>query len=100
MDGATRTSIICKKYLTMEDNTRITIEGGGALSVYAKMSKTQPMNGTPYSYGRLSMGDKCYITIEDKGILSALGYITGNPETSSITANSGASVYESFQIPD
>ena len=100
MDGATRTAIKCKKYLTMEGNTRITIEGGGALSVYAKMSKTQPMNGTPYSYGRLSMGDKCYITIEDKGILSALGYITGNPETSSITANSGASVYESFQIPD
>ncbi len=100
VSGATRTAIKCKKYLTMEDNTTITVKNGGAISVYAKMSKTQPMNGTPYSYGRMDMGKNCHITIESGGVLSALGYIIGNPETSSITAKAGALVYESFQIAD
>ena len=100
MEGSSRTAIKCKRYLTLEDNTNITVNGGGAISVYAKMSKTQPMNGTPYSYGRMDMGKNCHITIESGGVLSALGYITGNPETSSITAKAGALVYESFQITD
>ena len=100
VSGATRSAIKCKKYLIMEENTRITVQNKGAISVYAKMSKTQPMNGTPYSYGRLDMGINCHITLEGGSVLSALGYITGNPETSSITAESGALVYEAFQIPD
>ncbi len=99
-EGASRTAIKCKRYLTLEENTNITVNGGGAISVYAKMSKTQPMNGTPYSYGRMDMGKNCHITIESGGVLSALGYIIGNPETSSITAKAGALVYESFQIAD
>ena len=100
VSGNTRSSIKCIKYLIMEENTRITVLNKGAISVYAKMSKTQPMNGTPYSYGRLDMGVNCHITLKGGSVLSALGYITGNPETSSITAESGALVYEAFQIPD
>lgn len=91
---------VCKKYLELSDNTMITVKNGGAISVYAKMSHSQPTNGMPYSFGRIDMGNNCHIVVESGAVLSALGYITGDPNTSSVTINSGAVVYEAFQIRD
>ena len=90
----------CKKYLTMEANTTITVASKGAISVYAKMTYTQPHNGKPITYGRLDMGNNCHIVVQSAAVLSALGYITGDPTTSSVTIESGATVYECFQIRD
>ena len=90
----------CKKYLTMEANTTITVASKGAISVYAKMTYTQPHNGKPVTYGRLDMGNNCHILVQSGAVLSALGYVTGDHNTSSVTVESGATVYESFQIRD
>lgn len=91
---------VCKRYLTLSDNTTITVQNGGAISVYAKMSLTMPTNGMPYSFGRIDMGNNCHIVVESGAVLSALGYVTGNPDVSSVTIQSGAIVYEAFQIRD
>ena len=88
----------CKCRLKMQPNTTITVEGN--ISVYAVMSMNMRFNGTALTYGEISMADNCHITLHKGAVLSALGYITGNPETSSVTAESGATVYEAFQIRD
>lgn len=88
----------CKCRLKMQPNTTITVEGN--ISVYAVMSMQMRFNGTALTYGEISMADNCHITLHKGAVLSALGYITGNPETSSVTAESGATVYEAFQIRD
>ena len=90
----------CKKYLTMENNTTITVESNAAISIYSKMTYTQLYNGKPVTYGRLDMGDNCHIVVKSDAVLSVLGYITGNPNTSDVTIESGGLVYESFQIRD
>ena len=100
VSNSDRSKIECKKYLTMEDNTNITVESGGAISVYAKLSKTMNWNGTPYTYGEIAMGDECHIVVKQNATISVLGYITGDPETSSVTLESGALAYEAFQLAD
>lgn len=99
-DFIANTTTACKKYLTMEDNTTITVASKGAISIYAKMTYTQPYNGRPVTFGRLDMGNNCHIVVQSGAVLSALGYIIGDPTTSSVTIESGATVYECFQIRD
>lgn len=94
-DNATRS---CKCHLEMDDNT--TINAVGNISVYAKLSWTLGTNGTPITYGRISMGNNCHITVQSGAVLSVLGYITGSHESSSVTARPGATVYEAFQLAD
>ena len=89
---------VCKKELTLQSGT--TIEVYGSLSIYAALSMAMGSNGTPWTYGRIRMGENCHITLQDKAVLTAFGYITGNPDNSSVTAKSGATVYETFQIMD
>ena len=95
---ASVTSRSCKKHLTMQPNTTIDVLGN--VSVYAVMSQQQPTNGTPKTFGRISMADNCHMTFHENSVLSALGYITGNHETSSVTIKADATVYEAFQISD
>ena len=96
----TRSSIKCKKYLTTEANTTITVSSNAAISVYAKLSLVQGYNGTPITYGRLDLGNNCHIVVEDDAVLSALGYILGDPTNSSVTIQPGGTLYESFQLAD
>ena len=100
VEVSTRSSIKCKKYLTTEANTTITVSSNAAISVYAKLSLVQSYNGTPVTYGRLDLGNNCHIVVEDDAVLSALGYILGDPTNSSVTIQPGGTLYESFQLAD
>ncbi len=86
------------RYLTLDDNTTINVNGN--ICVYAKLSKTQGSNGAPITYGQLNMGNNCQITLNGGARLSAYGFITGNPTTSSVVVEAGARMYETFQIRD
>ena len=86
------------RYLTLDDNTTINVNGN--ICVYAKLSKTQGSNGAPLTYGQLNMGDNCQIILNAGARLSAYGFITGNPTTSSVVVEAGARMYETFQIRD
>ena len=82
--------------LTVEDNTKITVEDGN-ISVYAKM-KCQPTNGTILSPGHIQLGKNCEITVK-KGNLCSYGFITGD-NSSHIIMKNGTTAYEAFQFAD
>ncbi len=86
--------------LTMEDGASITVNG--TMSVPAKViaGNTEANRSAcrvSGGYGHVKMESGSSITINNGGILSVFGYITGDGE---VTANEGANVYESFQIAD
>ncbi len=82
--------------LTIIDDVDFTING--TLSVYAKVHPNTI--GTPVSFGVLELGNNCDITINGGGTLNVLGFVTGDPENSSVTAKKDAKVYECMQIKD
>ena len=84
------------KRLTIIDDVDFTING--TLSVYAKVHPNTI--GTPVSFGVLELGNNCDITINGGGTLNVLGFVTGDPENSSVTAKKDAKVYECMQIKD
>lgn len=84
--------------LNLADGTNIAIEGN--LSVYAEMSYNQPYNGQPVTFGWINMGINSQIIAKSGAVITCYGYITGNPENSSVTVESGARIHESFQIKD
>ena len=83
--------------LTMENGASIVVEG--AISVggkhYTCSSAKCCMTTGPY--GQIQMEAGSSITLKNGAKLYAWGYITGDGQ---ITANSGAEVYEYFQIMD
>ena len=83
--------------LTMEDGASIVVEG--AISVGGKhyTCTTPQCCKTTGPYGQIQMEAGSSITLENGANLYAWGYITGDGQ---ITANSGAAVYEYFQIMD
>lgn len=88
--------------LTMLDGASITVADGASLSVSGKMAGTgttsKSYNGTPTGPdGRISMQTGSSIVLEDSANLYAWGYIYGS---GTVTADSGSSVYEMFQIRD
>ena len=84
--------------LNVADNTKIIINGN--LCVYAKLSYQQGYNGCPKNYGQIDLGANNHIVAKSGAILTVYGYITGNPDNSSVTLESGATIHESFQIKD
>ena len=85
--------------LTMEEGASIIVEGKGAISVGGKhytCSQAQCCKTTG-PYGQIQMEAGSSITLKRDAKLYAWGYITGDGQ---ITANSGAEVYEYFQIMD
>ena len=85
--------------LTMEEGASIIVEGKGAISVGGKhytCSQAQCCKTTG-PYGQIQMEAGSSITLKNGAKLYAWGYITGDGQ---ITANSGAEVYEYFQIMD
>ncbi len=89
------------KTLTMEEGAAITIASGGAISLGSKLSSKGQLggwNGTPTGPdGRINMKSGSSINIQSGGNLYAWGYIYGS---GSVTAQSGATVHEAFQIKD
>ncbi|MCD7753780.1 MAG: hypothetical protein LUH41_04450, partial [Clostridiales bacterium] len=93
--------------LTMEDGASIEVYGG--ISVSAKVSSaggSAQHGGSPSgSSGRIVMNSGSSITVKDGGSIYAWGFITGplsgdKLSRGTITAESGATVYECFQITD
>ena len=90
----------CFRELILEDNTSITVDNGGSIFIYAKLSTNQGSNGAPVKHGKLTMNRNCHITLLSGAKFSAFGYVVGDPTTSSIIAQSGSFVYESFNFID
>ena len=86
------------KTLTMAAGSSITVNGG-AISVGGKhfTSSGQQCCKPTGAYGQIKMQEGSSITLNSGSDLYAWGYITGD---GTITANSGASVYEYFQVTD
>jgi len=85
--------------LTLADGAKITVNG--AISVSAKIyaaGGSKRGSGSPYGkYGYIVLQDGSNITIGNGGKLYTYGYINGN---GSVTAEAGATVYETFQFED
>ncbi|MCD7859386.1 MAG: hypothetical protein LUH51_04340, partial [Firmicutes bacterium] len=97
------TSPVAYRTLTMESGASITVNG--SLSISAKVNAAGSGSGnlnksggsTIGSYGYVYMEDGSSITIGNGGGLYCWGYLSGNGE---VTAESGAVVYEPFQLAD
>ena len=97
-DFVEKTTFALARKLNVADNTKIIINGN--LSVYAKLSYTQGSNGCPTDYGQIDLGANNHIIAKSGAILTVYGYITGDPDNSSVTLESGAIIHEAFQIKD
>ena len=86
---------------TVEEGTTITVKGGAAICVQARISCRGGgvENGVPYDYGRIDLKENTKITFEPDAHLYAYGYVTG-PRSSSIVLENEASVTEAMQIMD
>ncbi len=93
------TSPTAYRTLTMADGANLTVNGSVSLSAkhrYAQGSKAE--GGSPTgAVSFIKMQGNSKITVNNGGALYAYGYITGS---GSVVANSGATVYENFQIMD
>ena len=97
--AAIRTAPTSKPFrtLTMSDGTSITVNGAISLGgrYYAAGGSEQ---GRPVGdYGYIKMADNSSITVKNGGNLYAWGFISGS---GSVLAESGATVYEFYQIAD
>ena len=97
--AAIRTAPASKPFrtLTMNENTSITVNGAISLGgrYYAAGGGDQ---GRPVGdYGYIKMADNSSITVKNGGNLYAWGFISGS---GSVLAESGATVYEFYQIAD
>ena len=86
--------------LTMDSGAKLTVQNGGAISVSSKLSAAGTgagsWNGTPTGpYGHIKMNDNSAITLEKGANLYCYGYISGS---GAVKAESGAAVYECFQL--
>lgn len=83
--------------LTMSEGTSITVNGAISLGGrYFAAGGGQP--GRPVGdYGYIKMADNSSITVKNGGKLYAWGFISGS---GSVLAESGATVYEFYQIAD
>lgn len=97
--AAIRTAPASKPFrtLTMSEGTSITVNGAISLGgrYYAAGGSEQ---GCPVGdYGYIKMADNSSITVKNGGNLYAWGFISGS---GSVLAESGATVYEFYQIAD
>ena len=97
--AAIRTAPASKPFrtLTMSEGTSITVNGAISLGgrYYAAGGGEQ---GRPVGdYGYIKMADNSSITVKNGGNLYAWGFISGS---GSVLAESGATVYEFYQIAD
>ena len=97
--AAIRTTPASKPFrtLTMSEDTSITVNGaislGGRYFAAGGSQQGRPVG----DYGYIKMADNSSITVKNGGNLYAWGFISGS---GSILAESGAKVYEFYQIAD
>ena len=102
---------VCYRKLTVENGTRITVQDGGNICVYAKLVLAgQTVLGFPMKYGMLELGNGAMIDLESGASLYAWGYITNSSDTKvskynvkevgGVNVQSGAQVWESFSYRD
>lgn len=97
--AAIRTTPASKPFrtLTMSEGTSITVNGaislGGRYYAAAGGGQGRPVG----DYGYIKMADNSSITVKNGGKLYAWGFISGS---GSVLAESGATVYEFYQIAD
>ena len=97
--AAIRTAPASKPFrtLTMSEGSSITVNGaislGGRYFVAAGSQQGRPVG----DYGYIKMADNSSITVKNGGNLYAWGFISGS---GSVLAESGATVYEFYQIAD
>ena len=84
--------------LNMAAGASLTVNGTLSLSAKHQYASADGGSARPIgSYGHIAMAEGSSITVGSGGKLYAWGYITGKGE---VTAESGAEVYEIFQIAD
>lgn len=97
--AAIRTASASKPFrtLTMSEGTSITVNGaislGGRYFAAGGSEQGRPVG----DYGYIKMADNSSITVKNGGNLYAWGFISGS---GSVLAESGATVYEFYQIAD
>ena len=97
--AAIRTTPASKPFrtLTMSEGTSITVDGaislGGRYFAAGGGQQGRPVG----DYGYIKMADNSSITVKNGGNLYAWGFISGS---GSVLAESGATVYEFYQIAD
>ena len=97
--AAIRTTPASKAFrtLTMSEGTSITVNGaislGGRYFAAGGSQQGRPVG----DYGYIKMADNSSITVKNGGKLYAWGFISGS---GSVLAESGATVYEFYQIAD
>lgn len=85
------------KTLTMAAGANITVQNGGAISVASRAQNTTPNAGVVLGpWGMIKMESESSITMESGASLYCYGFITGQ---GSVLVKNGAKVYESFQVP-
>lgn len=96
--GDTYTKPTVYRKLIMSTNAHFTVKSNAAISVSGKHTGHQTQNGAPSGpQGFIEMNDSSSITVEGSGTLYAWGYIIGSGK---VIINSGATVYEYFQVTD
>ena len=97
--AAIRTAPASKPFrtLTMSDGTSITVNGAISLGGRYYAAGGSEQGRTVGDYGYIKMADNSSITVKNGGKLYAWGFISGS---GSVLAESGAKVYEFYQIAD
>ena len=91
---------------TFTNKKKLTVSHGqdfdiyGYLCVYAQVHCNMPAMGQPYTYGWLDLGADSHITLQNGARANVFGYITGDPNNSSVHALSGSTVRELLQVMD
>ena len=87
--------------LTMADGAKLIVQGNLEAGAKHHVSHGgQIEGGTPYDYyGHIVMNGNSAIEVQNGGCLYAWGYITGS-DTATVTAKSGAKIYEKMQVSD
>ena len=97
--AAIRTAPASKPFrtLTMSEGTSITVNGAISLGGRYYAAGGGEQGRTVGDYGYIKMADNSSITVKKSGKLYAWGFISGS---GSVLAESGATVYEFYQIAD
>lgn len=88
----------CWRKLIVEAGTTINVLGN--ICVFSPVSSKQNNNGQPTKYGQIHLSKESHIIAESDAKIYAYGYISGDPDDSSVTIKDGAEAFEIFQFTD
>lgn len=87
-----------RRKLILDEATTVVVNGN--ICVYAPLSTTQGTNGRPNTYGQIHLEKNARIIANPGAGVYVFGYITGDPNNTSVEMKSGSIVYEAFQVAD